>query len=122
MDRAQIFGLTQSKYRKSPFRLNQNFKAVVLRDRRVGSSGEMRASILRRLFQCILLVLLISGLLGGIDGLDCYVGRDGNYSPLDCSIGICRDVGCLCAKAVHIDGGVSRRDFHVEPDPKTKKC
>ena len=113
--------MTQSKNRKFPFRLNQNFKAVLLRDRRVGSSGEMSASILRRLLQCILLVLLVSGLRGGVAGLDCNVGRDGNYSPLDCSIGICRDVGCLCAKAVHVDGGVSRRDFHVEPDPQTKK-
>ena len=92
----------------------------MLRRRRVGSSGEMSASILRRLLKCILLVLLVSCWGGGVDGLDCYAGRDGNYSPVDCSIGICRDVGCLCAKAVHTDGGVSRRDFHVEHDPKTK--
>ena len=73
----------------------------------------MRASILRRLLQCILLVLLTSG-QRGVDGLDCYVGRDDNYRPLDCSIGVCRIVDCLCAKVVHTDGGVSRNDFHVE--------
>ena len=73
----------------------------------------MSASILRRLLQCILLVLLTSG-QSGVDGLDCYVGRDDNYRPLDCSIGVCRIVDCLCAKVVHTDGGVSRNDFHVE--------
>lgn len=69
----------------------------------------------RRLLQCILLVLLTSGRRGGVDGLDCHVGRDDNYRPVDCSIGVCRIVDCLCAKVVHTDGGVSRHGFHVDP-------
>ena len=81
----------------------------------------MSASILRRLLQCILLVLSISGQQRGVEGLDCYVGRDDNYRPLDCSIGVCRIVDCLCAKVVHNDGGVTRHKFHVEADMETQK-
>ena len=80
----------------------------------------MSASIpRRRLLQCVLLVLMTSG-RRGVEGLDCYVGNDHNYRPLDCSIDVCRIVDCLCAKVVHTEGGVTRNVFHVEANPTAR--